>query len=93
MGIGIVSSKKDRPKAEIEIELYGKECTFKPDTTFSKEEIKEDKKIDNDIYNEKSYELLYNRIKNGRLERMIKDSVHVRGEFPPEINEYCKLIY
>lgn len=91
MGMQIISSRKDKPKEDIEVELYGKECTFKPE--IKKEfNISHDDKYNNDIYNDKSYELLYNRLKNGRLERMIKDSVHERGEFPPEIEEYCNII-
>jgi hypothetical protein len=91
-GIQIVSSKKDKPKDVIEVELYGKECTFRP-KFFSEQPIKEDSKIQNDIYNEKSYELLYNRLKHGRLERIIKDCVHERGEFPPQLEEFCKIFY
>ena len=89
MGIQIISNKKDKPKSEIEIETYGKECTFKPNIT--KEMVPENDKIQNDIYNEKSYELLYSRLKKGRVQRMIKESVHERGEFPPEVDELSKI--
>ncbi len=85
-GIQIVSSKKDKPKEILEVELHGKECTFRP--KFVSDPIKDDGKIQNDIYNEKSYELLYSRLKNGRLERIVKESVHERGEFPPELEEF-----
>lgn len=86
-GIQIISSKKDKSKDIIEVELYGKECTFRP-KIYTEQPIKEDSKIHNDIYNEKSYELLYNRLKKGRLERYIKESVHERGEFPPQLDEF-----
>lgn len=32
MGIQIIENKKDRPKHEIEVELYGKECVHQPNT-------------------------------------------------------------
>jgi hypothetical protein len=91
-GIQIISSKKDKPKDIIEVELYGKECTFRP-KIYTEQPIKEDNKIHNDIYNEKSYELLYNRLKQGRLERYIKESVHERGEFPPQLDEFSKIYF
>jgi hypothetical protein len=84
-GIQIISSRKDKPKDIIEVELYGKECTFRPQ--LFNEPVKDDGKIQNDIYNEKSYELLYSRLKNGRIQRILKESVHERGEFPNELNE------
>jgi hypothetical protein len=64
MGIQIVSNKKDRQREEIDIEIHGKDCTFKPN--IDKPETKEIKAV-NDIYNEKSYEKQYNRLKNGRM--------------------------
>jgi hypothetical protein len=88
MGTQIISTKKDKPREEIEKELHGEHCTFKPDIK-SRPVTEDDSKFKNDIY-DKSYELLYTRLKNGRVERMIKDSVHERGEFPSEIDEYCK---
>jgi hypothetical protein len=93
IGMQIVSNRKDRRKDDIEAEMYTKECTFKPNLEPSKEMPKISKKIQNDIYNEKSYELLYNRLQNGRIEKLIKDSVHERGDFPQEINDYCKIYY
>jgi len=88
MGIQIITNKKDKPRNDIDHEIHGKECTFKPKDQH--QPIKEHKKIKNDIYTEKSYELLYSRLKGGRVERLIKDSVHQRGEFPQEIDEYLK---
>jgi len=36
----------------------------------------------------KGYELMYNRLKQGRMERLIKSAVHDKGEFPEEITDY-----
>ncbi len=80
----MVSSKKDKPKHELDIEKNGTECTFKPNIEKASN-IKDDRKISNDIYNEKSYDLMYKRLKKGRLDRQIKDSVHTRGNFPTEV--------
>lgn len=89
IGIQTQANRKDKPKDDLEVELHGQECSFRPDLTLTKEPMNEsNKRIKNDIYNEKSYELLYNRIKRGRMERQIKEAVHNRSEFPPEVNEY-----
>jgi len=51
MGIQIISNRKDKDKHDIDIELHGKECTFQPNT--EKKFMKEEEKINNDIFNEK----------------------------------------
>lgn len=86
-GLQLKAGRKDKPKEELEVELYGKECTFKPNIT--KLVIKNNARHSVNIYNDKSYDFLYNRMKQGRLERFIRDSVHERGEFPEELDEYC----
>jgi hypothetical protein len=48
----------------------------------------QDEKTD-DIYAE-SYEISYNRLKQGRLERKVKESVHDKWEFPEEYYDYRK---
>jgi hypothetical protein len=93
MGIQIISNKKDKPRDVLDQEMYKEFCTFEPNLNKEVKKIKEDPKINNDIYNERSYELLYSRLKNGRIERLIRDSVHERGDFPSEIDEYSKLFY
>jgi hypothetical protein len=87
-GTQIISSKKDRAKEDIDLEKNQSECTFKPQ--LSQVKVEDDRKIKNDIYKEKSYELLYSRLANGRIERFIKDSVHSRGDFPDGMSKYCK---
>jgi len=88
MGIQIISNKKDKHRDEIDKDLYEKHCTFQPNMDKTKEPHKDDGKHTNDIYNEKSYELLYSRLKNGRDERKIKDSIHERGDFPEELQAH-----
>jgi hypothetical protein len=90
-GTQVLSSKKDRNKEDIDLEKNQSECTFKPQ--LSRIQIEDDGKIKNDIYKEKSYELLYSRLENGRVERLIRDSVHSRGHFPAQLNDYRKLFF
>ena len=83
-------SKRDRPKEEIEIEEQGNECTFQPDIySLSKQKIPETK-FTNDIYNEKEYKYLYERLKHGRLERMVKDSNNERFGLNNELKQFVK---
>ena len=89
MGLEIITSRKDKPRDVLELELYGKECTFKPNISKNSPISSEETKFHNDIYHEKSYELLYSRLKNGRIQKIIRESVNERGEFPPELQEYC----
>ena len=83
-------SKRNRPKEEIEIEEQGKECTFQPDIySLSQQKIPETK-FSNDIYNEKEYKYLYERLKHGRLERMVKDSNNDRFGLNNELKQFVK---
>ena len=82
--------KRDKPKEEIEIEEQGNECTFQPDIyTLSQHKIPETK-FSNDIYNEKEYKYLYERLKHGRLERMVKDSNNDRFGLNNELKQFVK---
>ena len=85
-----MKSKRDRPKEEIEIEEQGNECTFQPDIySLSQQKIPE-YKFTNDIYNEKEYKYLYERLKHGRLERMVKDSNNNRFGLNKELKQFVK---
>jgi len=89
IGVQIVSNRKDVPKENIEVIINGKECSFRPNTEkpfIAEVDLKEN------IYDE-SYEILYNRLRNGRTERKVKDAVHEKWEFPDEYYEYRKLKY
>ena len=43
--------------------------------------------FNNDIYNEKEYKILYERLKHGRLERMVKDSNNNRYGLNDELKQ------
>ena len=47
-------------------------------------------KFTNDIYNEKEYKILYERLKHGRLERMVKDSNNNRYGLNDELKQFVK---
>ena len=78
-GKKLIQSKKDRPKELIELEQQKKECTFQPN-------IKNIEKI----YNEKEYKYLYERLKHGRLERMVKESNNDRYGLNNELKQFVK---
>ena len=85
-----IKSKRDKPKEEIELEEQGNECTFQPDIyTLNQQKIPETK-FSNDIYNEKEYKYLYERLKHGRLERMVKDSNNDRFGLNNELKQFVK---
>lgn len=86
-GLQIVSNKKELSRDEIDVILNGKECSFRPN--IDKPIIVDERK--DDIYGD-SYEMHYNRLKNGRTERKVRDSVHEKWEYPNEYYEYRKEI-
>ena len=89
-GKKILQSKKDKPKEEIELEQQRKECTFQP--SIKNNDIKKVPKTNfkNDIYNEKEYKNLYERLKHGRLERMVKESNNDRYGLNNELKQFVK---
>ena len=89
-GKKIIQSKKDKTKEEIELEEQINECTFQPQLyNLTQEQIPETK-FSNDIYNEKEYKYLYERLKHGRLERMVKDSNTDRYGLSNELKQFIK---
>ena len=85
-----IQLKRDRSKEEIEIEEQGNECTFQPDIySLSQQKIPETR-FSNDIYNEKEYKYLYERLKHGRLERMVKESNKERYGLNNELKQFVK---
>jgi hypothetical protein len=83
----ILQSKKDRTKEEIELEKQQNELTFQPSLT--KESIPITN-FTNDIYNEKEYKFLYDRLMHGRLERMVKENNNDRYELNKELKKFVK---
>jgi hypothetical protein len=89
-GKKIIQSKKNKSKEEIELEEQINECTFQPQLySLTQEQIPETK-FSNDIYNEKEYKYLYERLKHGRLERMVKDSNTDRYGLSNELKQFVK---
>ena len=89
-GKRVIQSRRDRTKEEIDIEEQGNECTFQPDIYSLPEEKIPETKFTNDIYNEKEYKYLYERLKHGRLERMVKDSNNDRFGLNKELKQFVK---
>ena len=87
-GIADIKKKKNRTKEEMEVEKQIKELTFHPRT--KKEEVNIETKFSNDIYNEKEYKDLYERLKIGRMERLVKDSAHDRYDLNKDLKKFVK---
>ena len=87
-GTADIKKKKDRTKDEIEIEKQRKDLTFHPNIKVEEKII--ETKFTNDIYKEKEYKMLYERLKKGRMERMVKNSAHDRYGLDKNLKKYVK---
>ena len=85
-----VQSKKDKSREDIELERQKNECTFQPNIKNLNSQKIPLTKFTNDIYNEKEYKYLYERLKHGRLERMVKDSNNNRYGLNNELKQFVK---
>ena len=83
-------NRKNKTKEEIELEKYGSECTFKPNINNEAKEKTPETHFTNDIYGEKSYRLLYERLRNGRMERLVKDAVNDRYGLDDVLKDFVK---
>ncbi|MCQ2818325.1 MAG: hypothetical protein MJ252_13745 [archaeon] len=83
-------SRKNRTRDDFDMEKYGSECTFTP--TFEPPVEETETKFKNDIFKEKSYQLLYERLRNGKMQRELKDAVNDRYgyEHNDNLKEYIK---
>ena len=88
-GTADIKKRKNRTKDEMEVEAQIKECTFQP----KKMKVKiPETKFSNDIYKEKQYKQLYQRLKNGRKDRLVKDWANDRYELNKDLKNYVKQI-
>ena len=81
--------KRNRSKETIEIQEHNNEYTFHPNIYHLTEKIPETK-FTNDIYNEKEYICLYERLKRGRLERKVRESNKERFELSNKLKQFIK---
>ena len=89
-GIKKLKLKKDKTKEQVELEEQEKEFTFQP-----KIKNLDPKKIPktyfkNNIYNEREYKIWYERLKHGRLERMVKEGNNDRYGLNNELKKFVK---
>ena len=87
-GTADIKKKKDRTKDEIEIERQRKDLTFHPNIKVEEKII--ETKFTNDIYKEKEYKMLYERLKKGRMERMVRNSAHDRYDLDNNLKKFVK---
>ena len=85
-----IKARRDRTKIEIEIEEQISECTFQPKLYASDEQKNLKDNFKNDIYNEKQYKSMYERLKQGRLNQMIKDNTNDRYDLNNQLKKYIK---
>ena len=87
-GTADIKKKKNKTKEEIEVEKQMEECTFHPNI---KNEVKIiETKFTNDIHKEKEYKNLYERLKKGRMERMVKNSINDRYDLNKDLKKFVK---
>ena len=86
-GTADIKKRKNKTREEMEIESQIEECTFQPRKIT--EVIPEDK-YKNDIYKEKEYKKLYERLKFGRMERLVKDSANDRYDLNSDLKNFVK---
>jgi hypothetical protein len=86
-GTADIKKRKNKTKDEMEVEAQIKYCTFQPKKITQK--IPETK-FSNDIYKEKEYKKLYQRLKVGRMERLVKDSANDRYDLNKDLKNFVK---
>jgi len=90
MGTRVNQNRKDRPRAEIEVEKNGKECTFKPNLSIDLPAAKSFPKEED--FEHFSYQYFYHRLKLARLEHRLKEIIHSREPFE-NLNEIKKNVH
>ena len=90
IGKNKIQAKKNKSREEIELERQRNECTFQPNINNLNIQKIPKTNFTNDIYNEKEYKYLYERLKHGRLERMVKDSNNDRYGLNNELKQFVK---
>ena len=86
-GTADIKKRKNKTTEEMEVEAQIKECTFQPKKISQK--IPETK-FSNDIYKEKEYKKLYQRLKIGRMERLVKNSANDRYDLNNDLKNFVK---
>ena len=82
-----IKNKKNKSKDEVDVEINKDEYTFKPNIPIKNFKTNN---YSNTSYNEKCNQILYERTKNGRMERLIKEAVHDRYDLNDVLKDYIK---
>ena len=82
--------KKDKSQDEIDLEKQKKDLTFQPN--IEDLDLKKIPKTNfiNDIYNEKEYKIRYERLKRGRLQRLVNINKNNRLGLNDELKKFVK---
>ena len=90
VGKSKLKNKSSKTREEIELEEQKDECTFQPNIKGLNPKKIPKTNFSNDIYNEKEYKILYERLKHGRLQRMVKESSVDRYGLNNELKQFVK---
>ena len=85
-----LKNRSTKTREEIELEEQKSECTFQPNIKSLEPKQIPKTNFNNDIYNEKEYKILYERLKHGRLERMVRESSNDRYGLNNELKQFVK---
>ena len=85
-----LKNKSVKSWQDIEYKEQESECTFHPNIKGLNPKKIPKTNFTNDIYNEKEYKILYERLKHGRLERMVKESSNDRYGLNNELKQFVK---
>jgi len=83
-----LKSKKDKTKEEVELEEQKKEFTFQPNIKNLDPKKIPKTNFNNDIYNETEYQILYERLKHARLQRLVKNNTQNRYGLNKELKQF-----
>jgi hypothetical protein len=89
-GMKKLKLKRDKSQDQIDIEEQKEDLTFQPNIKHLDPKKIPRTSFDNDIYNEKEYKFKYERLKHGRLERMLKECYNERYELNNEMKQFIK---
>ena len=85
-----VKARKNKSKIEIEIEEQINECTFQPHLYTATKPKKQNYNVFKDIYKDEQNRSFFDRLKQGRYNKMVKEKSKERYDLSDELKKYLK---
>ena len=82
-------NRKNKTSDEVDFDKNQKDYTFHPNI-YNNPVDNNNNNIKNDIHGERSYRLYYERIRNGRMEQMVKDAINDRYGLDEVLKDFIK---